>query len=225
MEQTSRKALGVELRHTISCSFLFDFLSWTHGRSSWIVIILPSLTIYLLSIPHFTPLLAFLFFRAKVTPHRQSESRDVGLQRARTHDTPAVLVTLMAIQVRARYRTSFIVFLPSISRATIKEKIPFTPTGCNSARRSPSPSPQPRLLPAERGEDRGRSRWSKLQANGPSQTDSRIKYTRVLKRSCHDVAMDVDDALCLGRLIRQRNGFLPDDQLYRMRSQDVREQR
>ena len=89
MEQTSREALGVELHHTISCSFLFDFLSWTHRHSSWIVIILPSLTIYLLSIPHFTPLLAFLFFRAKVTPHQQSESRDVGLQLAHTHDTPS----------------------------------------------------------------------------------------------------------------------------------------
>ena len=88
MEQTSCEALGVELRHMISCSFLFDFLSWTHGHSSWIVIILPSLTIYLLSIPHFTPLLTFLFFRAKVTPHQQSESHDVGLQRACTHNTP-----------------------------------------------------------------------------------------------------------------------------------------
>ena len=141
------------------------------------------------------------------------------------HTTPpVVLITLMAIQVHAQYRTSFIVFLPSRSRATIKEKIPFTPTGCNSARQSPSPSPQPRLLPAEHGEDCGCSCWSKLQANRPSQTDSRIKYTQVLKRSCHNVAMDVDDALCLGHLICQRNGFLPDDQLYRMRSQDVREQ-
>lgn len=33
--QMSREALGVELRYTLSCSFLFDFLAWTHGRSSW----------------------------------------------------------------------------------------------------------------------------------------------------------------------------------------------
>ena len=67
ISQTSREALGVELRHTISCSFLFDFLAWTHGRSSWIPIF-PSFTTYLLSILPFTFLLASLFFRAKVTP-------------------------------------------------------------------------------------------------------------------------------------------------------------
>ena len=55
---------------------------------------------------------------------------------------------------------------------------------------------------------------------------SRDKLVRTLIRLLQDihVAMDVNDALCLGHLIRQRNGFLPDDQLYRMRSQDVQEQ-
>jgi hypothetical protein len=51
--QTSREALGVERRHPLSCSFLFDFLAWTHGRSS--------------SIPPFSLCLPSFFFRAKVS--------------------------------------------------------------------------------------------------------------------------------------------------------------
>lgn len=41
MSQTSREALGVELCHTYPYSFLFDFLAWTHGRSSWIPVFSP----------------------------------------------------------------------------------------------------------------------------------------------------------------------------------------
>ena len=59
ISQTSREALGVELRHTISCSFLYDFLAWTHGRSSWIPVF-P----FLLFVPPFPPI---FFFRAKIT--------------------------------------------------------------------------------------------------------------------------------------------------------------
>jgi len=66
ISQTSREALGVELRHTIACSFLFDFLAWTHGRSSWIPVFSPFPT-SLLFVPPFTSLLASLFFRAKVS--------------------------------------------------------------------------------------------------------------------------------------------------------------
>ena len=66
ISQTSREALGVELRHTISCSFLFDFLAWTHGRSSWIPVF-PPFAIYLLFVSPFACLLPSLFFRAKAT--------------------------------------------------------------------------------------------------------------------------------------------------------------
>lgn len=63
----------------------------------------------------------------------------------------------------------------------------------DSARRSPSP-PQPGHPPAERGDrDRGRSRWSKLYANGPSQMGSHVTHESSRGRG-HDVAMDVDDA-------------------------------
>lgn len=66
ISQTSREALGVELRHIISCSFLFDFLAWTHGRSSWIPVFSP-FAISLLFVSPFACLLPSLFFRAKVT--------------------------------------------------------------------------------------------------------------------------------------------------------------
>lgn len=67
ISQTSREALGVELRHTISRSFLFDFLAWTHGRSSWIPVFSPFCHFSSLCVPPFACLLPSLFFRAKVT--------------------------------------------------------------------------------------------------------------------------------------------------------------
>jgi hypothetical protein len=63
--QTSRETLGVELRHTISCSFLFDFfLAWTHGRSSWTPIF--PFTTSLLYMSSFVSPLPYLFFRTEV---------------------------------------------------------------------------------------------------------------------------------------------------------------
>lgn len=64
ISQTSGEASGVELRHTIPHSFLFDFLAWTHGRSSWITVFSP-FSISLLFIFPFACLP--LFFRAEVT--------------------------------------------------------------------------------------------------------------------------------------------------------------
>ena len=63
--QTSREALGVERRHTMSRSFLFDFLAWTHGRSSWIPVFSPFCHVFSLCTPFAS--LVSLFFRAKVT--------------------------------------------------------------------------------------------------------------------------------------------------------------
>lgn len=65
----------------------------------------------------------------------------------------------------------------------------------DSARRSPSPLSQPGPPPAERSDrDRGRSRWSKPHANGPSQMDSHVTHESSRGRA-HGVAMDVDNVL------------------------------
>ena len=59
MKQTSCEALGVELRCTISSSFFFDLLAWTHGRSSWI----PVFSLFL-PVLYFSPSPLFTFFRS-----------------------------------------------------------------------------------------------------------------------------------------------------------------
>lgn len=65
---------------------------------------------------------------------------------------------------------------------------------CDSAWRSPSPPPpEPRPPPAERGDhDRGRSRWSRPQPNGPSHTERNMHESA--RGRARDNAMDVDDA-------------------------------
>ncbi|KAH0834701.1 hypothetical protein J3R83DRAFT_10232 [Lanmaoa asiatica] len=266
ISQTSREALGVELRHMISCSFLFDFLAWTHGRS-WIPVFSP-FAISLLFVPSFTCLLPSLFFRAKesanTTPHssikpsqpvleapagkksRFSQAdgpvhpRDVGIRRARTDDVVSLYVDDVpssrsmadvrgdndtpthpasdAQRPESRKRTPLPpqgeVFRPGARPASTQRSGGYSsgPTGPAPAsvaenrhtsqivpddtqrdltRRSPSPPPPP---PAERGDrDSGRSRWSKLHANGPLQMDSQITHESSRGRA-HDAAMDVDDA-------------------------------
>ena len=60
------RSLGVELRHTIFCSFLYDFLTWTRGRSSWTRI--PVVSPFLLFVSPF-PL---IFFFKALTKHSNS---------------------------------------------------------------------------------------------------------------------------------------------------------